>query len=239
MGYTVRQEKFEGPLDLLLELIREEKLSINEISLAKVTDDFIAYLKSLPSEREMDHETLAEFLVIASQLLLIKSQSLLPEFQPTADEETSIAELESRLAEYQRIKRLAEFLGRIAHGGPKSFSREAYAGRGPVFAPPARFIPAMLSSALRIVAAAMPSVEKLTEEKIRQVISIEKKIEELKSLLEQRMARAFSELVAGAKEKVEIIVSFLALLELAKQRRVSFEQHSPFGEIIVRNAPHP
>src|SRR3989344_3413513 len=134
--YQIKQEKFEGPLDLLLELIQAEKLSISEISLAKVTDEFITHVKGLETEGRQDPELLAEFLVIASQLLLIKSRSLLPEFQTSPEEEASIRELEDRLTEYQKIKELAHELGALAAGGPKSFSREEDSGHTAGVAPP-------------------------------------------------------------------------------------------------------
>lgn len=236
MPYTVKQEKFEGPLDLLLELIQGEKLSINEISLARVTDEFIAYLKTLQERGEADQEILAEFLVVAATLLLIKSRSLLPQFQPSPEEEASIGELERRLAEYQRQKELAQELGRLARGGPKSFAREAFAGRPEVFYPPPRLRPAMLADAFAALIAALPKAVKLAEEKIKKIISLEEKIRELERSLQQKVERAFSELVAGAKEKVEVIVSFLALLELIKQKLITAEQRERFGAITVRKA---
>ncbi|MBI4132590.1 MAG: segregation/condensation protein A [Candidatus Sungbacteria bacterium] len=234
MAYTVRQEKFEGPLDLLLELIQQEKLSINEISLAKVTDEFVAYLRKLEREDGADEEALAEFLVVASQLLLIKSRSLLPQFQARPEEEESIVELEERLREYQRLKGLAQELGRMSQGGQKSFSREAYLGRPRVFSPPKGITASMLASAFRRVLETIPRVEKLVEEKIKRVISLEEKIRELQAFLQEKVERAFSEVVFGAKERVEVIVSFLALLELAKQKLVSVEQRGLFGDITIR-----
>lgn len=250
MVYRVKQEKFEGPLDLLLELIQSEKLSINEISLASVTDGFIAYLKQLgadgaadqsaqirESETWADQEVLAEFLVVAATLLLIKSRSLLPQFQASPEEEESIAELEKRLAEYQRLKAFSEELGRLAKGGPKAFSRETFAGTAPVFYPPKRFSVAMLAQAFEGILYALPKIEKLVEEKIKKVISLEEKIRELQSFLQEKVERAFSELVSGAKEKIEVIVSFLALLELAKQKLIMVEQKDRFGDITIRRTP--
>ncbi len=236
MPYTVKQEKFEGPLDLLLELIQEQKLSINEISLGRVTDEFIQYLKQLGADGTADQEVLAEFLVVAATLLLIKSRSLLPQFQASPEEEESIAELEGRLAEYQRLKTLSQELGQLAKGGPKAFSREAFAGTAPVFYPPQRFGVAILVQAFEGILQALPKIEKLVEEKLKRVISLEEKIRELQSFLQERVERVFSELVSGAKEKVEVIVSFLALLELTKQKLVSVEQKQLFGDITMRKA---
>ncbi len=234
MPYTVKQEKFEGPLGLLLELIQKQELSVNEISLAKVTDEFIEHLKGLGQRGEKDQEVLAEFLVVAATLLLIKSRSLLPQFQASPEEEASIQELESRLAEYQRMKELAQELATLAKGGPKSFSREAYAGTIIAFRPPQRFPVSMLAAAFRAVFQSIPKMEKLAEEKIRKVISLEEKIKELQALLQRKVERVFSEVIAGAKEKVEIIVSFLAILELAKQKLIALEQRQPFGDITIR-----
>ena len=234
MSYRVQQEKFEGPLDVLLELIQAEKLSINEISLAKVTDEFITYLKSLQAEQRADQEMLAEFLVIASQLLLIKSRSLLPEFQVSPEEEESILELETRLAEYKRLKELSQSLASLARGGQKSFSREAWAGETVVFLPPKKVTASTLSSAFADLLRSIPKVEKLIQEKIKRVISLEEKIKELQSILAKKVERVFSEIIAGAKEKVDVIVSFLALLELTKQKLVSVEQNKLFGDITVR-----
>lgn len=247
IAYTVKQDKFEGPLEVLLELIQGEKLSINEISLAKVTDDFISHLKQLQAEGQADSpsqvsqneiwegkEVLAEFLVVAATLLLIKSRSLLPQFQASAEGEASIDELEKRLAEYQRMKELSQELGRLARGGPKSFSREAYAGRTALFYPPPKFSIAMLGEAFRRAVEALPKTVKLAEEKIKKIISLEEKIKELQAFLQAKVERAFSELVAGAREKVEVIVSFLALLELAKQKLVTAQQKRLFGEITIK-----
>lgn len=237
MSYTIKQEKFEGPLELLLELIQSQKLSINEISLARVTDSFLGHLKDLRGRGGVDNEILAEFLVIAAQLLLIKSRSLLPQFAVTPEEKASIVELEGRLREYQRIREAAEALGAMAKGGQKSFARPAYAGEEVLFRPPNAFAPEMFASAFERLLRAIPKIEKLVQEKIKKVISLEEKIKQLQSLLTEKVERAFSELVSGAKEKVEVIVSFLAILELAKQKLVSVKQLSLFGDITIHKTP--
>src|SRR3989344_9240027 len=131
--FEIKQEKFEGPLELLLELIEKEKLSINEISLAKVTDDYLSHIKSLG---KIDPIKLGEFLVVASQLMLVKSRSLLPDLAESEEEQGSIAELESRLLEYQRIRNLARELKKLEEAGRLIQSREAYLNLDRVFYPP-------------------------------------------------------------------------------------------------------
>lgn len=234
--YTVRQEKFEGPLDVLLELIQDKKLSVNEISLAKVTDEFVAYLKTIEAGSTSDREALAEFLVIAATLLLIKSRSLLPQFAVSPEEEVAGTELTRRLEEYRRVRELAASLGQLARGGQKSFSREAFSGQAPIFYPPRGLTARMLASAFSALLRAIAKAPKLAEETVRKIISLEEKIRELEGLLAAKVERAFSELVAGAKEKVEVIVSFLAVLELARQKLVLVEQKDAFGDITVRRA---
>ena len=231
MVFQLKHEKFEGPLELLLDLIENEKLSISEISLAKVTDDYISYVKSLG---KIDPESLAEFLVIAAHLMLIKSRSLLPSLALSKEDEASIEDLTARLAEYQRIRDITKELKKIESERRYIFTREAYQGMEPVFYPPPKFRIAMIPEAFMRVLATIPKFEKLAEEKIKKILSLEDKIKQVRSFLQEHMEKAFSELTKGAKEKIEIIVSFLAILELARQRFVELEQEKPFEDITIK-----
>lgn len=234
MAYTIKHEKFEGPLALLLELIEKEKLSISEISLARVTDEYLSYIKKL--ERR-DPEELAEFLVVAAQLMLIKSRSLLPSLPISEEEEASIEELEARLVQYQRLRELTkELKAREKKSG--IFSRESFAGIEPVFYPPPRLTLDMLAKNFQNFLASIPKIEKLAEEKIKRIISLEDKIAHIKSFLSTTLEKAFSDIVRGAQEKVEIIVSFLAILELAKQKFLELDQDTRFGDIRIKRTTH-
>lgn len=229
--YTIKQEKFEGPLELLLELIEKEKLSISDISLGKVADEFVAHIKTLA---QIDREQLAEFLVVASQLILIKSRALLPSMALSEEEEHSMAELEERLAEYKRMREYAQTIKGIWGEKRFIFTRELYSGIPTVFYPPKNAGVALFASVFREVMNAIPKIEKLVEEKIRKIISLEEKIKDLQHLLREKVERAFSELVGKGKDKIEIIVSFLAMLELAKQKLISVSQEERFGEIMLK-----
>src|SRR3989344_4611769 len=132
-AYLVKQEKFEGALEVLLDLIDREKLSISEISLSRVTDEYILYIKSLQS---IDPEELAEFLVVAAQLMLIKSRSLLPSLKLSSEEEVSIDELNRRLEELAKVRELAKELKKLEARSNHIFTREAFWGMDPVFYPP-------------------------------------------------------------------------------------------------------
>lgn len=231
MSFQIKQEKFEGPLELLLELIEKEKLAISEISLAKVADEFIRHVKAL---QKIDPEELAEFLVVAAHLMLIKSRSLLPQLELSEEEEVSIKDLERRLKEYQRLKELAGELKRLEAKGMRIISREAYGGMEPVFYPPPKLSLEILREAFAAVLASIPKIEKLAEEKLRRIISLEEKISHIRSLLAGALEKTFSDVVKNAKEKMEVIVSFLAILELAKQKFLELKQEKAFEDIIIK-----
>lgn len=218
-------------MELLLDLIEREKLSISEISLAKVADDYIAHVKSLG---RIDPEELAEFLVVAAQLMLIKSRSLLPNLKLTEEDEVSIEELEKRLEEYKKIREFAKELKRMESGHKFIWTREAYQGMDPVFYPPPQFEAGLLQKAFTAFLEALPKIEKLAEDKIRKIISLEEKIRHIKNFLSQTLEHAFSDITRGAKEKIEVIVSFLAILELAKQKFVDLKQDKLFEDIKIR-----
>lgn len=231
MVFEVKQEKFEGPLAMLLELIEKEKLAIAEISLARVADDFLAYVRGLVSP---DPEELAEFLVVAAHLMLIKSRALLPALVFSEEEEASLDDLEQRLAILQAIRGASKELRIIEQNGLRIASREAYLGLAPIFYPPPLFRAEVLADVFSAVAALVPMPEKLAEEKMKRIVSLEEKISHIRGILQDIVERTFSEIVAGAKGKVDIVVSFLALLELARQKFVDLKQDAHFAEIMIR-----
>ncbi|MDP3770114.1 MAG: segregation/condensation protein A [bacterium] len=230
MEFILKQEKFEGPFQLLLELIEKEKLAISDISLAKVTDEYVAYVKTL---ERIDPEQLAEFLVVAAQLILIKSRSLLPSLAVSEEEEQSIEELEKRLAEFARFRDVAQELKK-REGSGSMITREAFAGRSPVFYPPPKLTLNNIEAAFMSFLAALPKVQKLAEEKLKRVISLQDKINHVRKFLMESMEKAFSELVGGSAEKVDVIVSFLAILELARQKFIDLDQDELFSDIKIK-----
>ena len=231
MAFAIKQEKFEGPLAMLLALIEREKLAIAEISLAAVADDYLVYVRGLVSP---DPEELAEFLVVAAHLMLIKSRSLLPSLTVPAEEEASLDDLEHRLALLQMMRDASRALRGVEQKGLRIASREAYAGLAPVFYPPPSLGAATLADVFAAVVALIPKPEKLAEEKLKRIVSLEAKISHIRGILQDMVERRFSEIVAGAKEKVDIVVSFLALLELARQKFVDLRQDAHFAEIMIK-----
>jgi segregation and condensation protein A len=230
MSFTVKLEQFEGPLDLLLELIQKEKLEITRISLAKVTDSYLEHLKK---NLDISSENLADFLVVAARLILIKSKALLPILELTSEEEESIFDLEARLAMYKKFKEAAELLGARFDKRRFLFSRRGYEGAQKGFFPPDDADANVLEKVFRRILAEIPKKDKLAEERVKEVITLEQKINELKASLQQRIETNFKSLTQNAKDKIEIIVTFLAILELFKERIINLEQKEIFGEITI------
>ncbi len=230
MQYQVQLDEFKGPLPLLLELIEKRKLDVTSVSLAKVTDDFLAYLKE---REEVSLQNLAEFLFVASQLILIKSKVLLPFFELTAEEEEDIKELEERLREYKKFKKAARQLGRRWQQQRIAFCREQTI---PIQVKPS-FPPlekTELAKALTSLLKRDETPAVLAEETIEKTISLEEKLASLKKSISQRVEISFRELVKNSQDKAEVVVSFLAILEMLKQRFITVRQEGAFGEISIK-----
>jgi segregation and condensation protein A len=228
MTFTVKQQSFEGPLDVLLNLIEKRKLFINDISLAKVADDYLEYVKSLGDFPIGDS---ANFVLIASTLVLIKSKSLLPNLELTSEEQGDIADLEHRLKVYKRIKELSVGVKNI-FGKQISFEPEPRKVE-PVFSPDEKMkIPNMLS-AIRDVLKNLPKKEFLPKVVVEKVMSLEEMIVNLTKRVTEGLRMSFKEFSKADKvNKSHVIVSFLAMLELVKQGIISVSQER-HGEDIV------
>ena len=234
--FRVKQSEFEGPIELLLRLVEEKKLHISRVSLAQVADDFINHLATL--EDRADKSRLANFVLVAATLMLIKSLSLLPTLETTGEEQASIADLERRLALYQKVK-AAGVLVRERFGERVIFARELRQSAGestPVFSPSAELSIANLLAAARRVINALPRPEILPRLVMQKVLSLEEAISDLGRRVERALRLNFSQFVKGKKEKVNIIVSFLGMLELVKRGAISVEQSAHFGEIAIESA---
>jgi len=238
MPCHVRIRQFEGPLELLLSLIEDRKLDITQVSLSEVADQ---YLERLSSEREaIPLSNLSEFLVIAARLILIKSKMLLPVLQFTDEEEESMEDLELRLIEYKRFKDAAEAMGKMLASGRRSFPREKFLGAPETFSPPGGLSAELLKRHFVSVLGDIPVKEEVIEEVIEEVMSLEERIVMLRASLRNRAEYGFRELIAVAENRMEEIVSFLAVLELVKQRTVVVSQGNVFGDIrISANAAEP
>jgi segregation and condensation protein A len=228
--FNVQLEKFEGPLDLLLKLIEQQKLDITRLNIAKVADDYLEYIRGNES---IDLESLAEFVSIASRIILIKSQSILPTIEITPDEEKEIVDLEERLKEYRLFRAASEKIGEMRGKKRFLFSRDYLLGVSAVFSPPKSLNVFDLKKAFSAVISGIILPEKLPEESVQRIITLEEKIDELKDSLQKRVETSFRELSGSSKDKVEVIVAFLAMLEMVKQRIIEVEQTDVFDDIRI------
>lgn len=237
VNFVIRHEKFEGPLDLLLELIQREELAISEISLSKVAEEYLQHVKTL---ERIDPDALADFLVIAAQLILLKSRSLLPSLALAEEDEHSLDELTGRLEEYKKIRELAGELKIREQQHARIISREpSHDPQSVIFYPPPQLTLEKIRTTFAGILAAIPKAEKLAEEKLRRVISLQEKIAHIRAFLSETVEHMFSELVGGAGEKIEIIVSFLAILELVRQKFIDVSQENLFEDITIRRQIDP
>ena len=229
--YNVLLPVYEGPLDLLLELIERAELDITRVSLAQVTDQYLEYLRQISSH---DLADLASFLVVAARLLQIKSEALLPR-PPTRQpgEEDPGDALARQLIAYRKYKQVAVLLVEREAAGLRTHLR---------LAPPpsveAKLDPTGLSldalhrAMLELLAEAARGPE-LTEEVRLPAIRIRDKIRMLLDALRRDGRTTFRHMLAEARSRLEIVISFLAVLELVKRQQVVVQQAELFGDIEV------
>lgn len=230
-GLHLVTDAFEGPFEVVLDLIDKKKLSINELSLAQITDEYIEYVRG---KQSFPMEDAAEFISVAATLLVIKSKSLIPELELTDEEDADVSEFEQRLREYERYRTLTRELSIL-------FGRRVLIPRGdvpetPLFSPSRDLTLRHIEAALQDVLSEKEAVETaLPEARVRSTVTLEEMMERLLARVQQKMQMSFRDFSAGTQERVEVIVSFLALLELVKQGNVAAEQHAAFGDIHIQN----
>lgn len=229
MPYQVNLEKFQGPLEVLLQLIEEQKLPISDISLATVTQQFLEHIKTLDIK---DPELLADFLTVASKLLVIKSKTLLPSLEQELEEEEA-TDLTYQLIQFKKFKEIAKYLKSLEEKNHFSFIREEGIEQFITFFPDPDANINALHKAMQALAKSLEEITKLPKQVVKEIISISQKIKELQNFLSERIEMKLSEALQK-KSRTEIIVTFLALLELVKQRLLSVEQEESFAEITIK-----
>jgi segregation and condensation protein A len=232
-AFKVNLEQFEGPLDLLLDLIEKRKLHINDISLASVTDDFIEHVKNL-EEEGIPH--IAHFVLVASTLLLIKSKSLLPNLSLTMEESADVADLEERLKTLERMRALS-FHIKERFGKTPIFSKSEQKVVNPIFSPEETITPSSIRESIKKVLLAIPIKELIPQAIVKKVVSIEEMIERLVTRIQSNLRTSFKQFAGGERaEKVHVIVGFLAMLELVKQGIIAVTQEDRFSDITMETA---
>lgn len=228
-AFSVKLETFEGPLDLLLSLVEKRKLFISDISLAAIADDYLGYVQSLEQYPIKDT---AQFILIASTLVLIKSKSLLPAISFTDEEQGSIEDLEERLRHYQKIKELSLHIKEL-YGAHPSYAREEEKTRAAVFAPAGDLTLKRIAEAVKSVLDNLPRPEHIPQAVVRKMLSLEDMMNRLTERIQSSLALSFREFAGvGKAEKMNVILSFLALLELVKRGIIAAEQDGS-GDITI------
>ena len=236
--YKVRLEIFEGPLDLLLYLIKRDELDIYEISLERITGQYLEYLQAF---KELNIDVAGEFVVMAANLIYLKSRSLLPvDHQPPeedAEEDDPRWDLIRQLIEYKKFKEAAAQLQVRQLEHERVFFREP-GGFDDIPAAPLRLGEVGIFQLINAFQAVIKRVE--AREDLREIFgenyTVSDKIDWILQRVSDGVPLRFSELFASLASRVEIVVTFLALLELIRLHQVRARQVNPFDEIEIASA---
>lgn len=227
--YKLKLENFEGPLDLLVQLIESADLDITQVALAEVADQFMGYLEQIEEKKP---EILADFLVIASKLLLIKSKILLPSLQ--VDPEDGLDDLEKQLKIYKEFHEASKVIEQILAEKKVLFSRKKVPmDIEVIFNPPKKLDKLKLKRIFLEILKEIEPVIKIPKKSLLRAVSIKEKIENIRTRILKEVNINFADLIKESKNKTDVVVTFLGILELVKQRTVVVKQDDKFGEISV------
>jgi segregation and condensation protein A len=240
-GFQVRLSNFEGPFDLLLQLIFAHRLDVTEVALHQVTDDFIAYTKAIGPHMELDETT--AFLVIAATLLDLKAARLLPAGEIHDEEDLALLEVRdllfARLLQYRAFKHVAEMFAELEAAALRSYPRAvSLEDRYEDLLPEVMLgVDAQLFAEIAATAFTPRPVPTVGTEHLHElIVSVPEQAEQLLADLQRRGPgrwATFSELVADCREPILIVGRFLALLELYRARAVAFDQSEPLGVLQI------
>ncbi|MEK7078006.1 MAG: segregation/condensation protein A [Patescibacteria group bacterium] len=233
MSYKIKLDYFEGPLDLLYQLIESKKLEITQISLAQVTGQFLEYLKKIPGANV---SSVADFLVVAGRLALIKSRALLPFLELAPEEEKDIAALEQQLAEYQKYKELSKEILKLDKFGQKLYSRGYLENLAAIFYFPKNLTAQNLAGAAANLLEGITLPHRIPQARAIDIVPLEQKIAELEEGLKARAEIIFSDILKTTQPE-EKVVAFLSVLELIKRNRVETFQAKNFDKICLKKVP--
>ncbi len=238
MDYVVKTEVFEGPFDLLLHLIARQQVDIWQVSLSRITEDYLAEIRRM---HELNLEVATEFLVVAATLLELKAARLLPSPDGEPDEAESLLEerdlLFARLLQYRAYKQVAELFGARLAGQLAYLPRRVGADDLLERVAPNLLAGVRPEDLARLAAAAFtptPVPEVSTEHIAPARLTVSEAVAELADRLRHGGPVAFESLVATGAPTIEIVINFLALLELYKRSLIELDQTATFGAITVR-----
>jgi segregation and condensation protein A len=234
-SYKIKVSGFEGPFGLLLSLVEKRKLFINDVSLAQVTEDYLAYINKLGG---LPPAEISSFILVASTLLLIKSKSLLPNLDLTNEEEGDIRDLEERLRLYEIFTKLSVNI-KNNFGKKIIFAPLERRGGVLVFLPDDQITKESMMTFAQNVLGAMPKKTILPKVEVKVVISIEEMIDKLTERIKNSLKMNFKDFhgqngsTATREEKIVVIVGFLAMLELVRQGMIDATQEADSTDIFI------
>ena len=228
-GYNLSVKNFEGPLDLLLELIQDSKLAITDISLSDITDQYLMYLKTM---QLFNIDIASEFFVIAATLVFVKTKKLLPNMKQNDDEIIDEKDLVERLKEYKKFKFIARFLWQKKEEGDIYFARGYQSNpinNSRAVDPECIMIGDLLQTLKRYRGAFIRKAIPIK----RREISVEEKMTKILNVLSTKKMVKFSEIAEDDKNKVEKVASFLGSLELSFRQKVLLRQLALFMDFDI------
>jgi segregation and condensation protein A len=235
--YRVRLSEFEGPLDLLLFFIKRDELDIQDIPIARITQEFLAYLHVMA---QLDLEIAGEFIVMAATLMQIKVRMLLPRDEHADEEEDPRAELVRRLVEYKRFKELAQQMGTLEDEQRKVYYRKFFAADTHDRLAAVHEETLADVSLFNLIAAFKGAMDHMPRKVIHEValsdISVDEQMSFILDFLRVRGATTLLTLVSHMTEKVRIIVTVIALLELTKNKVVALAASASGDDVAIRMA---
>lgn len=231
--FKLKKDYFEGPLELLLDLIERRKLFINDISLSDIADDYISYVETMDN---FPVSMTANFILVASTLVLIKSKSLLPNMELREDERGDIEDLETRLKIYKIFRDVSKEVSNI-FGKNILYSRAENKIINPVFTPPEDLSVSLLNQTILELLEKLPVKPEAPKAVVKKIISLEEMMDDLAKRIQNNLKMSFKK-YASKEEKMNAIVGFLALLELVKRGVIAVKQDQNFSDIeMEHNAP--
>lgn len=238
-GFTLRLDNFEGPFDLLLQLIAKHKLDITEVALSRVTDEFIAHIKA--GGEVWDLEQTSQFVLVAATLLDLKAARLIPSGEVDDPEDLALLEardlLFARLLQYRAFKEVSGWLAEVLAGESRRHPRpggleDRYAGLLPEVE--LRITPEQLAALAGRAMAPKQAVEVSLTHLHAPTVSVVEQAQLVVDRLRRSRTLTFRALTGDSPDRVTTVCRFLALLELFRERAVSFDQLTPLGELTIR-----
>lgn len=243
MSYKIKLDVFEGPFDLLVYLIENARMNIYDIQISEITDQYVKYIEDMKS---LDVNLATEFMVLAAALIEIKSKLLLPRMKPDGDgvvEEDPRAELVQKILEYKRFRAAAELLEQSEEDNQRVFEKPKE-DLAPYTKEPDELLNLDISQFMKAFKMFLLKKKKLEEIRKnytrveRQKITIESKIEFIINLFRSKEQRrlSFKELLTPGASRYDLVLTFVSMLEMIRQKSISVRQNVNFGEILISMA---